>query len=330
MNWADRLEAWLGRAWDGRRKGRRGGLQPVQIARALESALLAGKRVSILRTYVPNFYQIFLHPREWEDLRRIQRTLTAEMVEYLRDVAEREGVAFVSPPQVQWRIAPQEPQGRVRVVADFLEPPAEQAAAPQGPAALSARGQPEMAVAFEEEAPDGISGAPSTGWPPGGAGGSVRIDKAANDLSAPWEEEEEDEPAGGRSSGAAPAGEAAPAEATRRYRATPETEEPSGRLVVVEGPDQGTSYLLDGYEIVIGRAAGGEEVADLTLTDPAVSRRHARLLWKGGLWWLEDLGSTNGTYVNGDLIDSGWLQVGDRVGVGNSELVLEDEEPSRS
>lgn len=327
-NWADRLEAWLGRAWEGRRRGRRGGFQPVQVGRALEAELLAGRRVSILQTYVPNRYRIFLHPQDWEELRPIQRTLTVEMIDYLRDLAQREGYAFVSPPQLEWEVADDLAPGRVRVEARFQEP--ESATAPPAQA-VPPRRRPEkiledrapwMEAAVPEEEPFAPSEAAAPLGPlaeeleltPPGAASAWGPAPREREEPLDTEEAEELVPATG--------------ESTRRYRATPEVEaEPSGRLVVVEGPERGTSIPLRSREILIGRATDREPAVHVALSDRGVSRRHARLLWRGGFWWLEDLGSTNGTYVNGEPVDGCWLQAGDRVEVGSCQLVLEAEAP---
>ena len=66
-------------------------------------------------------------------------------------------------------------------------------------------------------------------------------------------------------------------------------------LVVVEGPGAGTSVRLAASPILLGRA----QEASLVLMDDYASSRHARLFPQGTRWFLEDLGSTNGTYVNG-------------------------------
>src|SRR5688572_2237898 len=79
----------------------------------------------------------------------------------------------------------------------------------------------------------------------------------------------------------------------------------------VDGPP-GRVVPLDG-ELTLGRRAP----CDVTLRDDAVSARHARIVGQNGLWRLEDLGSTNGTYLNGRrVIKPETLRPGDLVTTG--------------
>jgi pSer/pThr/pTyr-binding forkhead associated (FHA) protein len=64
------------------------------------------------------------------------------------------------------------------------------------------------------------------------------------------------------------------------------------------GPNPGTVFPLEGEQISIGRDSSNE----ITINDAEVSRRHARLTFQGGKFVAEDLGSTNGTYVNGQRL----------------------------
>ncbi len=66
------------------------------------------------------------------------------------------------------------------------------------------------------------------------------------------------------------------------------------RLVVEAGDEIGTVYPLEGEEIYIGR----DEANDIVIADPEVSRHHARLRRRGETFTVEDLGSTNGTFVD--------------------------------
>lgn len=70
------------------------------------------------------------------------------------------------------------------------------------------------------------------------------------------------------------------------------------RLVVVEGPDRERSVPLDVGPVVIGRGPD----CQLALSDEYVSTRHARLVAHDGQWYVEDLGSTNGTAVDGNRV----------------------------
>ena len=65
------------------------------------------------------------------------------------------------------------------------------------------------------------------------------------------------------------------------------------QLIVTEGALVGTRIALTGKPILIGRAND----STLVLTDDYASTRHARVSETNGVWYLEDLGSTNGTYV---------------------------------
>jgi len=93
------------------------------------------------------------------------------------------------------------------------------------------------------------------------------------------------------------------------------------RLVVERAPghDPGMIYDLDG-DIVLGRG----ELAEIRLEDPFASSRHARVYEQGNIVVIEDLGSTNGTYLNEELLETPRpLHPGDRVRIGDSEFAFE-------
>lgn len=66
-----------------------------------------------------------------------------------------------------------------------------------------------------------------------------------------------------------------------------------GRAVIVEGPDTGHEAPLDTAPVTFGRGAD----CTMPLADEYISTQHARLRLHEGQWYVEDLGSTNGTYV---------------------------------
>ncbi|MFC3300845.1 FHA domain-containing protein [Arthrobacter agilis] len=73
---------------------------------------------------------------------------------------------------------------------------------------------------------------------------------------------------------------------------------PARRLVVTEGPLSGTTLDLAASPILLGRA----QEATLVLEDDYASGRHARLFPQGSRWFIEDLGSTNGTFLAGNQL----------------------------
>lgn len=70
------------------------------------------------------------------------------------------------------------------------------------------------------------------------------------------------------------------------------------QLTMQAGPNPGKVFPLDKAEISIGR----DENRDIFILDSGVSRKHARLTMQGNVYTLEDLGSTNGTFVNGQRL----------------------------
>lgn len=110
---------------------------------------------------------------------------------------------------------------------------------------------------------------------------------------------------------------AAPGRAARRSR----TKAPRrAELIVLEPPDQrGQSYPL-GDELTLGRAAG----CHVTVDDTFVSQIHARVLARDGQYLVEDMGSTNGTYLNRKKVSGPMvMQRGDRLQVGNTVLEMQ-------
>jgi diguanylate cyclase (GGDEF)-like protein len=88
-------------------------------------------------------------------------------------------------------------------------------------------------------------------------------------------------------------------------------------LVVLQGTNVGEMHKVEGPETVIGRAMS----AQVRLNDDGISRRHCRVLQIGGQVIIEDLGSANGTLVNGEMVQQHVLKEGDKVRLGATTML---------
>ncbi len=100
----------------------------------------------------------------------------------------------------------------------------------------------------------------------------------------------------------------------------PEDElEPGQALLLVKhGPNAGSTFLLQAEVTTAGRSTE----SDVFLDDVTVSRKHAEVRRRDDGWYVHDLGSMNGTYVNRERVDVTKLASGDELQIGKFKLVF--------
>ena len=91
---------------------------------------------------------------------------------------------------------------------------------------------------------------------------------------------------------------------------------PQAELTIESGPDAGHTYRATESALRMGRSPDN----DLLLRDPATSGHHARVERRGEQFWIVDLGSTNGTLVNGEPIQEKELKHDDRITIGQNAV----------
>jgi transcriptional regulator with AAA-type ATPase domain len=116
-------------------------------------------------------------------------------------------------------------------------------------------------------------------------------------------------------------------EATVAYRPTPipkpVTAPPPPSLELIRGQANKKEILLGKEKVRIGRAGSN----DLVLQDNKASRAHAEILFQEGHYWIQDLDSTNGVLVDDRRVQTVALKPGNRITLGDTELLFKQEEP---
>lgn len=97
------------------------------------------------------------------------------------------------------------------------------------------------------------------------------------------------------------------------------------KVTVVSGPGAGAGFTIDSERVIVGRGPGVDRAFD----DPSMSRQHAAIEFSGSGFRLRDLGSTNGTLLNGTAVQSAELRHGDRFEIGGRRFLIAIEERER-
>ena len=224
----------------------RSGLQPIELAKALQRYAANYQQVGVDGVFVPNVYRFELSEDDHERFSGFEQSLKAELAGVVKRTAADRGWRLQGPVQIELRTTPDVTVGTYQL-----------------------RGKVEAPVDVPAGRPD------------------------AARQPAP----------------AAPVGE-------------------SVKTSILRAPALGGAALVVGGEggrrITLGETAtlGRLPECEVTLDDPSVSRRHARVSRKDGGWAVEDLNSTNGLKVNGRRVAQADLADGDRLELGTVKLLF--------
>jgi len=88
-------------------------------------------------------------------------------------------------------------------------------------------------------------------------------------------------------------------------------------FIVLAGSSLGRMFRIEGDEVILGRATN----ATVRLEDDGISRNHAKVVMRGNELWIEDMGSQNGTFINGEKVSTQQLKDGDKIQVGATTIL---------
>lgn len=310
----------------------RSSIRPVELGRRLLREMDDHRAVDAKgRRIVPNSFTFHLSAKDHNGFAQMEDALVAELAEAARQYAADEGYHLLGPISVALLVDNNLKAGRFGIASVVREavhqssrpvfpptdaplaeprhtPPPAEPAVPPREAEIAV---PEASIA---DLLTGLDDLPGTGAAAGAAGGAALGGTALGGAAGAGAAGDPDDAALDAAVAGIPLGSTEPRDA-----APPDPDDLTslrGELVLPSGQ----RVPITGTPVTIGRLPECE----LTLNDPNVSRRHAQLRSHGSVVAIVDLGSTNGTKVNGRRIDGEQrLADGDIVSVGASHLRFE-------
>ncbi len=281
-------------------------VQPVELASAIkreadDNASVVGRN----RTIAPNDYVIELGPADHRRLAQWEEALGDELSAVLNDHALQQRYAFVGPVKVSFERSEELDTGVFRVRSKTARPDHGDEQGARQPV-----GYPQSA---QQQGPGGAhdpyaaAGYPAAAQIPPGHPASAA--PYAPPYAAPYPSPEY----AGPDEGAAAPYPAPPAPYASPYAYPAPVDRPTPALEL-----DGRRIPLTRAVTVLGRAAD----VDVPLDDAGVSRRHAEIHVTDDRYRVVDLGSTNGTFVDGERVTAGELRDGSTITVGRSRLVF--------
>lgn len=286
-------------------------IQPAQLQRQLERAMESGRVARSDRTYVPNRFRVLLHPADASLFADDRTMLQADLAEAVLRRARVRGYRLVARPEVMVLPSDAVGEGEVSVMADPLDPGLVRSAAaglrtvdlegprpPRPPIPATAEVPIAAAAAAEHPDPPEPDASPRP-FPPVLPAPPTFADAVA----AP---------------AAPPAHESHDAHEVQAVGARAEADRLTALIEIRCRNGQPWVFVFRGGVVRIGRGTDNE----IVLPDDRVSRRHAQLTARQGTLVFTDLGSSNGSHVNGNPAREIALGLGDVVRVGNSTLTI--------
>lgn len=265
-------------------------VQPAELARACAKEMDRRKKLGVGRVYVPTMYSVLLSPHDGEQLGGFSDTLAGELSTYLVSYAAERDYILKTRPVVRFLVDDDLRMGRFEVIGELLSE--------REIAAIVGADDDYFDPDAADDAPSGPAILAPAAAPiaPAAPAAPVAI---VPEIVAP--------------AVIPPVAAVSPALVRDSAPAVEPAVAIRPRVVMADGSRE---IELSGDRIVVGRL----KACDICLPDVNVSREHAAMVPEGAGWVIEDLGSTNGTRLNGSPVSRMRLRDGDVITIGINEL----------
>lgn len=290
-------------------------ISPVQMTKRAEKEMQREKLVSAGVEHAPTLYNILVNPDDDEKLSGYYPTLAGEMETYLKGKAGESGLHMDGHPLVRFIVDDKLKSGKFDVIAENVSASIIQ----------QLREEEMQRYGIDDYAPQGRQAAPRGQQMPAGRQPNAPRPQERDDLyEEPYPQAAGFDDRGYGEEGADDAYFAAQEEPAAYPPARTQYQEPVAKPAQRSTRDFGSSraslynmstgdiYNLEGMHIRIGR----DQNNDIVIRDKNVSRTHAEIVLRDGIWLLNDLGSTNGSFLNDREISQVELRDGDMLTFG--------------
>lgn len=278
-------------------------ISPVQITKKAEKQMRREKMVGAGKEYAPTLYTVLVNPDDDRRLFGMYPTLAGETETYLRAKANEEGWVMDGAPLVRFMVDDNLRPGKFDIIAELVSAPIvsqlrneemERYGLAQQPQASAQRRRGSQKPHQQQAAGNYAS-----------SGIDVPVSDAAAGMVA-------------GSHQAASVAEPIPVPQTALFDQDQQQNKQANTPYLINVTTD-RSFPLSNSRVLLGRATN----CDIVLDDLNASRTHAEVFRESpGVWGLADLGSTNGTLVNGKHIASVLLNNGDRITIGTTTFVF--------
>jgi len=314
------FEDRIGRALEGSfARVFRSPVQPAELARKLSKEMDRGKKLGVGKVYAPTLYNVLLSRQDDAALGGFAETLAGELETYLVGYARERNYQLSTRPVVRFLVDKDLKLGRFDVIGELLSPEelAEELGYSPDEEQFETPREPAHREPGRAAGAAAIAATPEPQAEPEPEAGPSIFDADALDLDFGAAA------VGAAAAAAPPAPERAPEPAPAPLPAESSPTallEPAEEYATVTVPGSDRDFALKGARAVVGRIAK----CDICIADVNVSREHAAFEREGTGWAVRDLGSTNGTLVNGVRVSRQRLKNGDTIGIGVTELTYHE------
>ncbi|NHM15729.1 DUF3662 domain-containing protein [Eggerthellaceae bacterium zg-887] len=290
-------------------------ISPVQIAKKAEKQMKREKMVGAGKQYAPTLYTVLVNPDDDKRLFGYYPTLAGETETYLVAKAAEHGLVMDGQPLVRFIVDDGLKSGKFDIIAEAVA----------APIVMQLRNEEMQRYGLVPQAPYGQA-APYGGPQPYVPDPYTPSQPTPADAYEPYDPYQPVVPAVAPVAGIGAAGAASAVPARGNHTimippagAAPAPADAGGPQAQLIDVATNRPFALSGARITMGR----ESVNDIQVHDINASRKHAELtLQPNGAWTITDVGSTNGTIVNGRPVASQVLRPGDHITIGTTEYTF--------